>query len=105
MVSSAGFASGIMICVRMRKWLAPSMSAASSRLNGMVLKNWRIRNTLNTFTAPHAGTIIGSHVFTQPAFENMTNIGIMVTCAGSIIVESTSTKHTSRSGQRNRAKL
>lgn len=51
----------------------------------------------------NAGTISGFKLSTQPRFANSMNCGIIVTCAGSIIVLSTSRNNPSRNGNRSRA--
>ena len=105
MVAMAGFARGTMMVMKMRKLEHPSMRAAFSRSTGMVLKNWRIRNTLNTPPPKKKGTIRGSHVLTHPILLNRINMGMRVIWAGSMMVHSKTTKRKSRNGQRSRAKL
>ena len=48
MVAMAGFDRGTMMVRKIRSVEHPSILAASSRSAGIVLKNCRIRNTLNT---------------------------------------------------------
>ena len=51
----------------------------------------------------HAGTTSGRIVSIQPRARNSRNTGIMVTCAGSIIVESITMNRTPRPAKRYRA--
>src|SRR5690625_6076628 len=48
-VSITGRLMGITTDQRKRRWVAPSMRAASHRSKGMPAKNWRIRKMLTAF--------------------------------------------------------
>src|SRR5512135_1207590 len=86
-VASAGQAWGIRTYSKIWNGLAPSIRAASSISIGTVMKNWRSRKTSQAL-AKKAGTIKGKKVSYQPIFLKSTNVGISVTWAGSMMVES-----------------
>ena len=65
-----GYACGRITDRRILNGPAPSIMAASSRSRGMLMKNWRSRNTLNAL-ANRCGTISGSHVPIQPSRVKM----------------------------------
>ena len=69
LVFPAGRQSGRMTCQKMRHSLHPSMRAASDRSFGMVMKNWRSRNTLNA-PATNEPTHSGRRVPIQPTQRN-----------------------------------
>src|SRR4051812_16176466 len=98
----AGHACGRMTETRVRNGPAPSIEAASSISRGIVRKYWRIRNTSKAF-AKNVGTRSGSHVPTQPSFENIVYVGMMVTAPGRKIVAMRMVNSSDRPGNRNRA--
>ena len=89
--------------IRVRNGPAPSIAAASSISRGIVRRYWRIRNTSYAL-AKNVGTSSGSHVPTQPSFENSVYVGMIVTASGRKIVAIRSVNRRPRPGNRNRAK-
>src|SRR3954447_16003787 len=85
MAAAAGFTCGTMMYHQVCSADRPSILADSSSSRGRVFMCWVMRKMKN---APpnHAGTHMGLSVLYQPSFRQMTNAGIIVTCAGSIIV-------------------
>ena len=65
--------------------------------------NCRTRNTLNALVKKF-GMISGRYVFTQPSSLNSRNCGIIVICAGIIMVASTRMNMRFLPGARSRAK-
>src|SRR5579859_1932809 len=103
-VASAGFESGRSSDQYTWRFDAPSIFAASSRSYGIVMKNWRKRNTLNGPPPNHHGTVSGRYVLIQCSRLNRMYFGTSVTASGSISVESSITKRTPRPGNRMREK-
>ena len=62
------------------------MRAASDSDCGIVMKNWRSRNVLNTELPKNVGTSRGRYVPIQPNRLYMTNSGISVQMNGRISV-------------------
>ena len=82
-------ASGTITRSRIWSSLAPSTLAASDSSWGMVRKNWRSRKMVNA-SPKNNGMISGLSDPIQPSRTKMTYSGTMVTCGGSISVDSTS---------------
>ena len=78
------------------------LRAASISSSGICVKNCRNMKTKNG-DASHCGMISGQNVSIIPRLRNRTKTGIIVTCAGSIIVESITMKRIDRPRKRNRA--
>ena len=83
--------------------LQPSIRAASSSSFGIVRKNCRKRKIKNAPPPKNAGMISGLRESIQPGIVKRMNVGIIVTCGGSIIVLSTSRKSALRNGKFSRA--
>ena len=71
----------------MRQGLAPSSAAASPRSSGRPRKYWRIRKVPKAVGI--AGRISASSVSESPIPRMIMNTGTIVTCTGTIIVDST----------------
>ena len=113
--ASAGLESGMMMRQKIVDSDAPSMRPASSISRGRVWKNCRSMKMLNAPAAP--GTMSPRKLFSQPCppspsrlfppnsgmCRRTTNEGIIVTCAGIIIVASSVRKIAWRPGKRSRA--
>src|SRR5215204_4245561 len=73
-VTSAGRAFGRTMEKKIRQGLAPSIRALSSSAIGIVLKNWRMKNTPKAPAAP--GTINDQSVSSQPSLSKIRKFGI-----------------------------
>src|SRR5215211_5137816 len=73
-VTSDGRAFGRTMEKKIRQELAPSIRALSSSAIGIVVKNWRMKNTPKAPAAP--GTIRDKSVSSQPSWFKIRKFGI-----------------------------